>query len=202
MHIPVEANDTKEKREESVSNKIEELLLQKRRVFLSTQVTDETATDIIRKLWYLENKDPGKPILLIINSPGGSVTAGFALWDQIKMISSPITTLVTGLAASMGSLLMLAAPKGKRFITPNAKVMIHQPLIPGVIQGQATDLEIRAQEILKTRDSLIAIYADATGKDKESIAKSLDRDKWMSADEAKVFGLVDEVVSDYSSLGF
>lgn len=202
MRQTTQAAEVKDKKEEGVSNQIEALLLEKRRIFLSTQVTDESATDVIRKLWYLENKDPGKPILLVINTPGGSVTAGFAIWDQIKMISSPVTTLVTGLAASFGSLLMLAAPKGKRFITPSAKVMIHQPLIPGVIQGQATDLEIRAQEILKTRDFLINIYSKETGKDKAEVAKALDRDTWMDADEAKAFGLVDEVVTDYSALGF
>lgn len=202
LNNAADANQVKEKREDSVSNQIEALLLEKRRVFFASQVNDEAASEAIRKLWYLESKDPGKPILLIINSPGGSTTAGFALWDQIKMLTSPITTLVTGIAASMGSILSLAAAPGKRYATPSAKIMIHQPLIPGVIQGQATDLEIRAKEILKMRDQIINIYAEATGKPKEEIAKVIDRDTWFDANEAKNFGLLDGVVSDYQSLGF
>ncbi|MCB1081195.1 MAG: ATP-dependent Clp protease proteolytic subunit [Chlamydiia bacterium] len=182
--------------------KVEELLLKKRRIFFSSPVTDETAKDAIRKLWYLEYTDPGKPILFVINSPGGSVDSGFAIWDQIHMISSPVTTLVTGLAASMGSVLSLAAAPKKRFATPNARIMMHQPLIHGVIQGQATDLEIQAREIIKTRNALIELYAKATGKERALIEKTIDRDTWMSVDEAKDFGLLDGVVSSFQELGF
>lgn len=182
--------------------KVEELLLKKRRIFFSSPVTDETAKDAIRKLWYLEYTDPGKPILFVINSPGGSVDSGFAIWDQIHMISSPVTTLVTGLAASMGSVLSLAAAPKKRFATPNARIMMHQPLIHGVIQGQATDLEIQAKEIIKTRNALIELYAKATGKERALIEKTIDRDTWMSVDEAKDFGLLDGVVSSFQELGF
>ncbi|PCI78439.1 ATP-dependent Clp protease proteolytic subunit [Candidatus Aerophobetes bacterium] len=191
-----------QKKEDSVTNQIEALLLEKRRIFLCAQITDESVSEVIRKLWYLESKDANKPILLIINSPGGSTSAGFSLWDQVKMLTAPVTTLVTGLAASMGSLLSLVAKPGRRFATPFAKIMIHQPLISGVIQGQATDLEIRAKEILKMRDQIIDIYAEATGKSKEEIAKVIDRDTWFDAEEAKKFGLIDEIVSDYKSLGF
>lgn len=183
-----------------INEKIENSLLQLRRIFLSDAVDNDTAGEIIRKFWYLELIDPGKPILFIINSPGGSVDSGFAIWDQIKMISSPVTTLVTGLAASMGSVLSLCAEKGKRFATPNARFMIHQPLISGLIKGQATDLEIQAREMLKTRDVLINIYVKATGKDFATIEKAIDRDTWMTAEEAKAFGLLDGIITSYKDL--
>jgi ATP-dependent Clp protease protease subunit len=182
--------------------KVEELLLKKRRIFFSTAVTDESAKDAIRKLWYLEHTAPGKPILFVINSPGGSVDSGFAIWDQIMMITSPVTTLVTGLAASMGSILSLAAAPGRRFASKNARIMIHQPLISGVIQGQATDLEIQAKEIIKTRRQIVDVYAKATGKDPALIEKTIDRDTWMSSQEAKDFGLLDGIVGSYKELGF
>lgn len=177
-----------------INDKLDQVLLEKRRVFLSDQVDSESAKDIIRKLWYLEYKDPGKPILFIINSPGGSVDSGFAIWDQIKLLSSPVVTLVTGLAASMGSLLSLVAGKGKRFATKNARIMIHQPLIGGLIRGQATDLEIQAKEMLKTRAQIVDVYVEATGKDRKEIEKAINRDNWMTADEAKEFGLLDLVI--------
>ncbi|MCY3974523.1 MAG: ATP-dependent Clp protease proteolytic subunit [Simkaniaceae bacterium] len=182
--------------------KLERFLLEKRRIFLSDGVSSKSAKEIIRKLWYLEFTDPGKPILFVINSPGGSVDSGFAVWDQIRMISSPVTTLVTGLAASMGSVLGLAAAKGRRFATPSARIMIHQPLIAGVIQGQATDLEIQAKEIIKTRNQIVTLYARATGKDPELIEKTIDRDTWMSAGEALDFGLIDTIVGSYEEIGF
>lgn len=183
-----------------VDDKIEWAILESRRVFLSNSVDSKSATDIIRKLWYLELTDPGKPIYFIINSPGGSVDAGFAIWDQVKMLSSPVFTLVTGLAASMGSILSLCASPNKRFATPNARFMIHQPMIGGPIQGQATDLEIHAKEILKTRDLLTHLYMDQTGKDYDTITKAIDRDTWLSAQEAKEFGLIDKVVSSFSEI--
>ena len=177
-----------------INDKIDQKLLEKRRIFLSDAVDQDTAKEIIRKLWFLNWEDETKPILFIINSPGGSVDSGFAIWDQIKMIKAPVYTLVTGLAASMGSLLSLVAEKGKRFATPNARIMIHQPLIGGVIQGQATDLEIQAKEMLKTRDIIVDIYADSTGKERSIIEKAIDRDNWMTAKEAKDFGLLDKIV--------
>ena len=183
-----------------VNDKIDHVLLEKRRIFLSDAVDSDSAKDIIRKIWFLEFTDPGKPILFVINSPGGSVDSGFAIWDAFKMISSPVYTLVTGLAASMGSLLSLVAGKGKRFSTPNARIMIHQPLIGGMIRGQATDLDIQAKEMLKTRAMLVDIYAEATGKDAATIEKSLMRDNWMTANEALAFGLLDGVVSTQKDL--
>lgn len=183
-----------------IDDKIEESLLNRRRVFLSDAVDQDTAKDIIRKLWYLESIDSKKPILFVINSPGGAVDSGFAIWDQIKLLTCPVHTLCTGLAASMGSLLLLVADKGKRFATKNSRIMIHQPLISGVIRGQATDLDIQAKEMLKTRDMLVNIYSEATGKDFETINQSIDRDNWMSAEEAKEFGLVDTVISSYNDI--
>ncbi len=183
-----------------LEDRIDEALLKSRRIFLSDAVDNDSAKEIIRKLWYLESIDPGKPILLIINSPGGSVDSGFAIWDQIKMITSPVTTLVTGLAASMGSILSLAAAPKRRFATQNARIMIHQPAINAVIRGQATDLEIHAKEILKTRKGLVELYVQATGKDTKTIDKAIDRDTWMSAQEALEFGLLDKVVTSYKDL--
>ena len=184
-----------EKNSKMINDRIDQVLLDKRRIFLSDAVDSDSAKEIIRKIWFLEHSAPGKPILFVINSPGGSVDSGFAIWDQFKMISSPVITLVTGLAASMGSLLSLVAGKGKRLATQNARIMIHQPLIGGVIRGQATDLDIQAKEMLKTRSMLVDIYADATGKESSVIAKAINRDNWMTAEEAKSFGLLDQIVS-------
>jgi ATP-dependent Clp protease protease subunit len=188
------ADAEREDKPKYVNDKLDHALLEKRRIFLSDAVDSDSAKDIIRKLWYLDHQAPGKPILFIINSPGGSVDSGFAIWDQIKLLSSPVITLVTGLAASMGSLLSLVSGKGKRLATANSRIMIHQPLIGGVIRGQATDLEIQAKEMLKTRAQIVDIYVEATGKDRKAIEKAIDRDNWMSAEEALQFGLLDKVV--------
>lgn len=181
-------------------NKIQNTILDARRIFMCDAFDQESAQEMIEKLWYLDLKEPGKPILFVINSPGGSVDAGFAVWDQIKMIKSPVTTLVTGLAASMGSILSLSAGRGRRLATPNARIMIHSPLLSGVLQGQATDIEIQAREMLKTRDMLIDIYVEATGKSKEVIEKAIDRNTWMSAADAKEFGLLDQVVNTFEDV--
>jgi ATP-dependent Clp protease protease subunit len=183
-----------------VKDKIENTILESRRLFLCNAIDNDTADDIIRKLWYLELQEPGKPILLVINSPGGAVDSGFAIWDQVKMISSPVYTLITGLAASMGSVLSLCAQPKYRFATPHSRIMIHQPRLSGVIQGQATDLEIQAKEMIKTRQILIDIYVKATGKSPEIIDKAIDRDTWMTAEEAKEFGLLDEIVSSFKDI--
>lgn len=196
------AKDKKGSSPTRTNDKIEQSLLDARRIFISDGVDGHTANEIIRKLWYLELTDPGKPILFVINSPGGAVDSGFAIWDQVHMISSPVTTLITGLAASMGSVLSLCAKKGKRFATPNSRIMIHQPLLSGVIKGQATDLEIQAKEMLKTRNALIKIYEKATGKDFATIEKAIDRDTWMTPNEALEFGLLDGVVNSFKEIGF
>lgn len=184
----------------TLNDKIDEAILQSRRLFFCDVVDNDTAKDAIRKLWYLEITHPGKPILFIINSPGGSVDSGFAIWDQVKMITSPVTTIVTGLAASMGSILSLCAAPGKRYATPFARFMIHQPSINGLIRGQATDLEIQAKEIQKTRQLLVGVYVKATGKDEKTIDRALERDTWMSAEEAKNFNLIDKIVHSYKDL--
>lgn len=192
--------ETQEPATFQLKDRLESNLLDLRRLFLCDAVDMDTAEDMIRKLWYLESKAPGKPILLVINSPGGSVDAGFAIWDQVKMITSPVTTLVTGLAASMGSVLSLVAAPKRRFATPQSRIMVHQPRLSGVIQGQATDLEIQAREMLKTRQLLIDIYVKATGKTPAEIERAIDRDTWMSADEALKFGLLDKIVTSYKEI--
>ncbi len=193
----------KEKKESlpsKVADRIEHTLLEARRIFISDVVDSDSASELIRKVWYLELTNPGKPILFVINSPGGAVDSGFAIWDQLKMISSPVTTLVTGLAASMGSILSLCASPGRRFATPHSRIMIHQPLLSGVIKGQATDLEIQAREMIKTRNGLIELYVEATGKDFATIEKAIDRDTWMTAQEALEFGLLDRVINSFEDL--
>jgi len=184
----------------SLEDEIERTLLQDRRLMFGDEVNQETAMQAIRKLWYLELTAPGKPITLIINSPGGSVDAGFAVWDQIKMISSPVTTLVTGLAASMGSILSLCAVKGRRLATPNARIMIHQPSIHGAVRGPASDIEIHAREILRTRARIIDLYVEASGKPRETIAAAIERDTFLTAQEAKEFGLIDRIVTTFKEL--
>ena len=183
-----------------VDTKIDEALLKARRIFFCDAVDMSSAKDAIRKLWYLELTDPGKPILFVINSPGGSVDAGFAIFDQVKMITSPVTTLVTGLAASMGSILSLCAAPKKRLATPNSRFMIHQPRVMGVIQGQATDLSIQAEEILKTRKQIVDFYVQATGKNVKDIDRAIDRDRWFSAPEALDFGLINGIVTSFKDI--
>lgn len=183
-----------------VDDRIDSAILEARRIFLSDAVDESTACDVIRKLWYLELTDPGKPITFVINSPGGSMDAGFAVWDQIQMISSPVTTLVTGLAASMGSVLSLAAAPKRRFATPNSRILIHQPRLGGSIQGQATDLDIQAKEMLKSRAKLVEIYVNASGKDQKTVEKAIDRDTWLSPEEALEWGLLDGIVNSYRDI--
>lgn len=200
MQIINQEEEDSKKKESPLEAKIDEAILKSRRIFLCAAVDSESAKEVIRKLWYLELSAPGKPILLVINSPGGSVDSGFAVWDQINMITSPVTTLVTGLAASMGSILSLAAAPGRRFATENARIMIHQPAINAMVKGQATDLEIHAKEILKTRKALVKLYVKATGKSEAVIDKSIDRDTWMTSSEALAFGLLDKIVSSYKDI--
>ena len=162
--------------------------------------TPANAQDINAALQSAFESPDSVGVILKINSPGGSVDSGFAIWDQVKMITSPVTTLVTGLAASMGSILSLCAAPKRRFATPNARIMIHQPMIGGVIKGQATDLEIQAKEILKTRAALVELYVSATGKSTEVIDRAIDRDTWMSSQEAYEFGLLDGVVKSFDEI--
>ena len=183
-----------------ISDVIDITALHQRRLFISRSVDMELAEDVIKKLWYLESLSPKKMVTIIINSPGGSVDAGFAIWDQAKMMPFPITTVVTGLAASMGSVLALCAPKNRRFATPKSRFLIHQPSLSTVVEGQATDLEIQAREIQKTKNQIVELYCEATQKSPSEIEKALDRDYWMTAEEAQAFGLVDRLVSSYKDL--
>ena len=168
-------------------------LLKERIIFLTGQVNDVVSSLLCAQLLFLESENPNKEISFYINSPGGVVSAGLAIYDTMQYIRSPVSTLCLGQAASMGSLLLCAGAKGKRFALPNARVMVHQP--SGGAQGQATDIEIQAREILKLRSKLNKIYVDHTGQSLEAVEAKLERDSYMSAEEAKAFGLVDEVVT-------
>ena len=167
-------------------------LLKDRIIMLGSQIDDNVANSIVSQLLFLQAQDAEKDIYLYINSPGGSVTAGFAIYDTIQHIKPDVQTICIGMAASMGSFLLAAGAKGKRFALPNAEVMIHQPL--GGAQGQATELEIAANHILKTRAKLNQILAERTGQSIEKIEKDTDRDNFLSAEEAKEYGLVDQVM--------
>ncbi len=173
---------------------IQKKFLEQRKIFLWGAVTDESAKDITEKLLYLEAVGPGKEIIFYINSPGGSITAGMAVYDTMKLITSPITVVVTGMAASMGSILLSAAPKGRRFLYPHSRVLIHQPLISGRMTGPATDINIQALEMEKLRSELNQILADASGQPLERINQDTDRDFYLNAKEAIAYGLADKIV--------
>ncbi|EOB9198657.1 TPA: ATP-dependent Clp endopeptidase proteolytic subunit ClpP [Staphylococcus aureus] len=167
-------------------------LLKDRIIMLGSQIDDNVANSIVSQLLFLQAQDSEKDIYLYINSPGGSVTAGFAIYDTIQHIKPDVQTICIGMAASMGSFLLAAGAKGKRFALPNAEVMIHQPL--GGAQGQATEIEIAANHILKTREKLNRILSERTGRSIEKIQKDTDRDNFLTAEEAKEYGLIDEVM--------
>ena len=168
-------------------------LLKDRIIFLGEEVNETTASLVVAQLLFLESEDPGKDIQLYINSPGGSVTAGMAIYDTMKYIKPDVSTICVGMAASMGAFLLSAGTKGKRYALPNAEIMIHQPL--GGAKGQATEIQIAAEHILKTRKKLNDILAANTGKEYEQIAADTERDNYMSADEACAYGLIDGVIT-------
>ena len=170
-------------------------LLEERIVFLADQVTDDTASIVIAQLLHLEAEDPNKDISLYINSPGGSVTAGMAIYDTMQYIKCDVSTICIGMAASMGAFLLAGGAKGKRYALPNSEIMIHQP--SGGAQGQASEIQIVAEQILKTKEKLNRIIAENTGQPIEKVAKDTDRDNYMTADEAKEYGIVDHVVSKH-----
>ena len=174
-------------------------LLKSRTVIISQQVNSELSAKVLNQLVLLEQEDPKQGITVFINSPGGEIFSGFAIFDMLKFIECPITTVVTGFAASMGSVLSLAADEGRRFAMPQAKIMIHQPMLMGY-QGRAADCEIQAKEILKTRDHLINLYSEQTGKDYAEIKQAIDRDNWFTSEEAMEFGLLDRIVKNRSEL--
>jgi ATP-dependent Clp protease protease subunit len=167
-------------------------LLKDRIVFLGTEINDDVANIVIAQLLYLESEDPDKEIMLYVNSPGGVITAGLAIYDTMQYIRCPVSTLCLGQAASMASLLLCAGAKGRRLALPNARILIHQPL--GGVRGQATDIEIHAREILRLRQRLTEIYIEHTGQTDERIRRDTERDFIMDAAEAKAYGLIDDVV--------
>ena len=175
---------------------IQKKFLEERKVFLWGEINDESAKDVTEKLIYLELKDPGKPISFYINTPGGSITAGMAIYDTMQLIQSPISIIVTGLAASMGSILLSGARKGMRYLYPHARVLIHQPLIMGQIEASAVDIHIQAQEMEKSRAELNQILANASGQTIEKITHDTDRDFYLNAKEAIEYGLADEIITD------
>jgi len=172
--------------------KFDNKFLEQRKVFLWGPVHDESAEKVVNRLLYLEAIDPGKEIFFYINSPGGVVTSGMVIYDTMKLISSPVHTICMGLAASMGSILLSGGTKGKRVIFPNGRVMIHQPSLGGMY-GQATDIEITAHQIQKTKELSAQILADNCGKNFDRVMQDFDRDYWMNAEEAKEYGIVDEI---------
>ncbi len=167
-------------------------LLRERIIFLVGPVNDGTANLVVAQMLFLESENPDKDIYLYINSPGGSVSAGLSVYDTMNFVKPDVSTMCMGMAASMGSFLLMAGAKGKRLALPNSRVMMHQP--SGGAQGQATDIEIQAREIIKTREQLNRIYADRTGQSYERIAADMERDMWMSPSEAKDYGLIDQVL--------
>lgn len=168
-------------------------LLRERVVFLVGPVNDQTANLVVAQLLFLESENPDKDISLYINSPGGSVSAGMAIYDTMNFIKPSVSTLCIGMAASMGAFLLSAGEKGKRFALPNSKIMIHQPL--GGMQGQATDIEIHARDILRTKATLNRILAERTGQPLEKVERDTDRDYFLEAEEARAYGLVDQVIA-------
>ncbi|MBO4341491.1 MAG: ATP-dependent Clp endopeptidase proteolytic subunit ClpP [Clostridia bacterium] len=167
-------------------------LLNDRIIVLSDEVNDATASVVVAQLLYLESQDPDKDISLYINSPGGSVTAGMAIYDTMQYVKCDVSTICMGMAASMGAFLLSSGAKGKRYALPNSEIMIHQPL--GGMQGQASDMQIAAAHIQRTKDKLNRIFAENTGKKIEEIAKDTDRDNWLTAEQAMDYGLVDKVI--------
>lgn len=173
-------------------------LLKDRIIMLSSQIDDDVANSVIAQLLFLDAQDPDKDIFLYINSPGGSVTSGMAIFDTMNFVKSDVQTIVMGMAASMGSFLATAGAKGKRYALPNAEIMIHQPL--GGAQGQATEIEIAARHILKIKAKLNTILAERTGQPIEVIERDTDRDNYMSAEEAKQYGLIDHIMASSQEL--
>ena len=172
-------------------------LLKDRIIFLGEEVNDVTSSLIVAQMLFLEAEDPGKDIHFYINSPGGSVTAGMAIYDTMRYIKCDVSTICIGMAASMGAFLLAGGTKGKRMALPNAEIMIHQPL--GGAQGQATEIEIAAKHILQTKEKLNKILAENCGRDYDTVAADTERDNWKSAEEALAYGLIDRIITNHAS---
>ncbi|MHB0885552.1 MAG: ATP-dependent Clp endopeptidase proteolytic subunit ClpP [Bacillota bacterium] len=173
-------------------------LLKDRIIFIGSEIDDNVANLIIAQLLFLDGEDPGKDVMIYINSPGGDVHAGLAIYDTMQYLKSDVNTICVGMAASMGAVLLTAGGKGKRFALPHSRVMIHQPL--GGVQGQAADIEIGAKEILKAREIINEIMSKHTGQPIDKIARDTDRNFWMSAEEAKDYGIIDSILSSVDSI--
>lgn len=170
-------------------------LLKDRIIVLGDQVNDTTASIIIAQMLFLEAEDPDKDIIFYINSPGGVITAGLAIYDTMQYVKPDVSTICLGMAASMGSFLLAGGTKGKRFALPNSEIMIHQPSVSGGLSGQATDIKIYAERMLKTKQRLIEIYSEKTGQSQEKLQQDMERDNFMSSAEAKEYGLIDGILS-------
>ena len=194
-NMQAKENEEESKNSGSLSETVKKRFLKDRKIFLWGEVSDESMKEVTEKLLYLESEKPGEEIKFYINTPGGSITAGMAAYDTMKLISSPVTVIVTGMAASMGSILLSGAEKGRRFIYPHGRVLIHQPLISGRFMVPAVDINIQAQEMERIRDELNKILAEASGKDLSVIEKDTDRDFYLTASESIEYGLVDEIVT-------
>ena len=188
-----------EKLEKMTGREEEKELFEARVILMSSGVNAKLAHAVNSKLLALERHDDKKPIYLYINSPGGEVHSGFAIFDMIRFIKPPVYTIVTGLAASMGSIIALAVPRDRRLAFPNARILIHQPSVGG-IGGTVTDIEIHAKDLIETKNHIIDLYANETGQPRDVIQKALDRDKWMSPEEAKAFGLISKIIRTRSDI--
>lgn len=195
MHrLSMEDNDTDTPKSSEYLNQMQTRFLEERKLFLWGQVDDKTMKDCTEKLLYLEWEKPGEPITFYINTPGGSITAGMACFDTMKLISSPVTVVVTGMAASMGSILLCGADPGMRLVYPHSRVLIHQPLISGRMIAVASDIHIQAEEMEKLRKELNRILAESSGQPLEKIEQDTDRDFFLNAEEALEYGLADKIV--------
>ncbi len=179
---------------------MDQALLDRRMIMMSGEVNSKLAKEVNKALLALDNLDSKKPIYLLINSPGGEINSGFSIYDTARFINAEVKTVVIGLAASMGSLIALCSKKENRLAFPNSKFLIHQPLVSGTIQGQASDLEIHAKDIVKTKLKINTLYAKETGRPLEEVAKATDRDNWMDVEEALKFGLISRIISKFSEL--
>lgn len=174
-------------------------LLEDRIIFLSDQVNDATSSLVVAQMLYLEAKDPDKDIQLYIDSPGGSISSGMAIYDTMQYIKCDVSTICIGMAASMGAFLLAAGAKGKRFALPNSEIMIHQPLISGGLSGQTTDIKIYSDHLVKTKEKMNKILAERSGQTYEKVCEDTERDNFMTAEEAKAYGLIDDVISSKPS---
>lgn len=194
-----ESNDSAKTGKQPLTEMMKRKFLEERKIFFWGEVDDDSARLATEQLLYLEAADPGKEITIYLNSPGGSITAGMAVYDTMKLISSPIKVVVVGLAASMGSIFLCGGDKGKRLLYPHSRVLIHQPLIMGTMRGAAVDIHIQAQEMEKLREEMNRILAEASGQPIEKIQKDTDRDFYLNAAEAIEYGLADEIVESVNA---